>query len=64
MSFEKYRDFPDLKRFMELGGEHTEEGEKFLIAHPKLFMDSMEWDFFEWHRRKFGDTELIHKSYE
>lgn len=64
MSFEKYRNYPELKRFIELGGEHTEEGEKYLMEHPKIYMDAMEWDFFYFHRVSFGDTESIHKSYE
>lgn len=64
MNLRKYSKFPKLKRFFELGGEHTEEGEKYLIDHPKIYMDVMEWDFLQWHRVRLGDTDLIHKGYE
>lgn len=59
--YSKFDKFPELKRFMELGGQHTEEGEKYLVENPKLYNQAMEWDLICEYRRGMGDNEKIHK---
>jgi len=59
--YSKFDKFPELKRFMELGGQHTEEGEKYLIENPKLYKHAMEWDLICAYRISFGNNEGIHK---
>ena len=59
--YSKLGKFPELKRFVDLGGQHTEEGEKYLIENPQLYNQAMEWDLLCEYRMGMGGDERIHK---
>ena len=61
MDFKKYSKFPKMKRFFELGGDHTPEGEKYLRENPTIYKEAMEWDYFFQFRIILGKGEGIHK---
>ena len=61
MRFHKYAKFPKLKRFFELGGDHTPEGEKYLRENPTIYNEAREWDYFFQLRIILGNDERIHK---
>ena len=60
--YSKLCKFPELRRFAELGGQHTEEGEDYLIKNPQIYNQAMEWDLICAYRSCMGDTQRIHKS--
>ena len=61
MDFKKYSKFPKMKRFFELGGDHTPEGEEYLRENPTIYKEAMEWDYFFQFRIILGKDEGIHK---
>ena len=62
MKFQRYGKFPKLRRFAELGGDHTEEGEKYLRENPVIYDEVILWYRLHQQRIIFGNEEGIHKS--
>lgn len=59
--YNKYCKFPRLKKFIELGGEHTQEGEIYLRMNPVIYNEATQWDYLSQIRKSIGDNETIHK---
>ena len=57
----RFDKFPELKRFMELGGQHTKKGEEYLAQNPQIYNQSMEADFIYQLRVFMGDNKVIHE---
>ena len=60
MNVEIYSKFPRLKRFIELGGQHTEEGERYLVENPIIYREATDWDYFYQQRKSLGEIYIIH----
>lgn len=43
------------------GGQHTEEGEKYLYETPDVYEEVLLWNVFFLMRTKLGGIEKIHK---
>jgi len=58
--YSRFNKFPELKRFMELGGQHTEEGEEYLVENPQVYNQAVDADFIYQLRVFMGDNKVIH----
>ena len=59
--YSRFDKFPELKRFMELGGQHTKEGEEYLVENPQVFNQAADANFMDQIRLIIGDNKVIHE---
>lgn len=59
--YSRFNKFPELKRFMELGGQHTKEGEEYLAQNPQIYNQAVDADFIYQLRVFMGDNKVIHE---
>jgi hypothetical protein len=59
--YSRYSKFPELRRFVELGGQHTKEGDEYLGENPKVYNQVLEYTHIHQIRRCMGESKVIHK---